>query len=46
MKPITLPIALFIVALLIAKFFFGIDIEDLFEGFLDFVGGILKGPGG
>ncbi len=45
MKPIALPIVLLLLALLIANLFFGVDVEALAEGFLDFLGDILDGPG-
>lgn len=46
MKKLFLPfIFLVAIALLVAKFFFNIDVEGLFEGFLDFLGELLDGPG-
>ncbi len=46
MKKIALPVIVFVVGLVIAKLFFGVDVEGLTEGFLDFLGNILKGSAG
>lgn len=44
MKKIIIPGIIFICGLAIAKYFFDVDIEALFEGFMDFVAGVLDGP--
>ena len=45
MKKYILPLGLFIAGLAIAHFFFGLDVEGLIEGTLDYLGDILNGPG-
>jgi len=45
MKKIILALCVFILGLAAAKVFFGVDVEGLFEGFFEFIGGILDGPG-
>jgi len=45
MKKIFLPVVLFIIGLVVANIYFGLDIEKLIEGFLDFITEILDGPG-
>ena len=45
MKKFILPLCLFIFGLAIAHFFFGVDVEGLAEGFIDFLSDILDGPG-
>jgi len=45
MKKIILALCVFILGLAAAKFFFGVDIEELGEGFLEFITEILNGPG-
>ncbi len=45
MKKIILALCIFILGLAAAKIFFGVDVEGLFEGFIDFISGILDGPG-
>lgn len=45
MKVIAWPIILVIIGMVIAQYFFDIDIERLFEGFVDFITTILDGPG-
>jgi hypothetical protein len=45
MKVIIWPVILFVAGLLIAHFFFGLNVERLLEGFGDFVAEILDGPG-
>ena len=45
MKKIILPLCVVILGLAVAKFFFGVDIKGLTEGFLDFLSDILDGPG-
>jgi len=44
MKKIILPLCVFILGLAVAKFFFGVDVEGLAEGFIDFLLDILDGP--
>jgi len=44
MKKILLPLVLFIIGLIVAKLFFGVDVEKLFEGFAEFLGDLLDGP--
>jgi len=45
MKKIILPLIIFILGLFVAKQFFGVDIEDLAEGFAKFLSDIFNGPG-
>lgn len=45
MKKFIFPLCVLILSLAAAKYFFGVDIEGLAEGFLDFLTGILDGPG-
>jgi hypothetical protein len=44
MKQLFLPLVIFCLGLAVAKLFFGIDIERLFEGFGSFLADILDGP--
>ena len=44
MKTIIFPVILFIIGLAVANIFFGVDVEGLAEGFLDFVVNLFKGP--
>jgi len=44
MKKFILPLCVSIIALAVAKYFFGVDVEGLAEGFLDFLLDILDGP--
>ena len=45
MKKIILPLCIVILGLAVAKFFFGVDVEGLTEGFIEFLTDILDGPG-
>ena len=45
MKKIILPLSAFIIGLAVAQYFFGVDVEGLAEGFIDFLADILDGPG-
>ncbi|MDH3454914.1 MAG: hypothetical protein OEL80_07170 [Desulfuromonadales bacterium] len=45
MKKIILPLCVSILGLAVAKFFFGVDVEGLADGFIDFLADILNGPG-
>lgn len=45
MKKIIPPLCVFILGLAVAKFFFGVDIEGLAEGCIDFLTDIFDGPG-
>lgn len=45
MKKIFLPILIFIIGLFVAQYFFGVDVEGLIEGFLEFLREIFDGPG-
>lgn len=45
MKHIVLPLAAIIVGLAAAEYLFGIDIERLFEGFIDFLAKLFGGSG-
>lgn len=45
MKKMTLPIIILIIAIAIAHFFFKVDVEGFFKGFIDFLGELLDGPG-
>lgn len=45
MKTIVWPLVLCIIGLAVAQFFFGVDIEELLEGFGSFIADILDGPG-
>lgn len=45
MKAILWPVILFVIGMLIAQFFFGVNVERLLEGFGDFIAEILDGPG-
>lgn len=45
MKKLVVPVALCAFGLFIAYYFFGIDIESLTKGFIDFIAEILDGPG-
>jgi hypothetical protein len=45
MKKIILPLCVSILGLAVAKFFFGVDVEGLADGFVDFLADILNGPG-
>jgi hypothetical protein len=44
MKKFVLPICIFIGGLAIAQFFFGLDIEGLIEGTIEYLGEIIDGP--
>jgi hypothetical protein len=44
MKKLILPLCVFIFGLAVAHFFFGVDVEGLAEGFIDFLSDILDGP--
>lgn len=44
MKKFILPLCVFILGMAIAKFFFGVDVEGLAEGFVDFLLDLLDGP--
>jgi len=46
MKKFLLPFSLFIVGLIVAQVFFGINIKEMFEGSCEFVVRILKGADG
>ena len=46
MKKIVLPIVIFVCGLVVAQFLFGVDIVGLTEGFIKFLGNILKGTAG
>ena len=41
----TFPIVIFIIAIAVAHFFFKVDVEGFFKGFIDFLGELLDGPG-
>ncbi len=43
MKKLVLPIMVFILGLVIAHYFFEVDVTELFEGFGNFIVNILKG---
>jgi len=45
MKKLIVPIIICVFALFIAYYFFGVDIEGLTEGTIDFLAEILDGPG-
>lgn len=45
MKKIIWALVVFGLGLAVAQFFFGVDIEGLTEGFIDFLSDILDGPG-
>ena len=45
MRKIILPLTIFILGLFVAKQFFGVDIEDLAEGYVKFLSDLFKGPG-
>lgn len=45
MKKIIIPVTIAACGLFIAYYFFGVDVEGLTEGFIDFLSGILDGPG-
>ena len=45
MKKIIFALIVFALGLAAAQFFFGVDIEGLTEGFIDFISDILDGPG-
>ena len=45
MKKFILPLVVAVLGLAVAKFFFGVDVEGLFEGFIDFLSDLLDGPG-
>lgn len=45
MKKIIWPIIIFILGLAAAQFFFGVDVEGLTDGFVDFLSDLLDGPG-
>ena len=44
MKKIIFPLCIFILGLAVAKFFFGVDVEGLAEGFVDFLANLFGGP--
>ena len=44
MKKLILPLCVFILGMAVAKFFFGVDVEGLAEGFIDFLSDLLDGP--
>ena len=45
MKKLVIPVCLFAGGLAIAHYFFGLDVEGLVEGTLDFLSELLDGPG-
>ena len=45
MKKLILPLCVVILVVAVAKFFFGVDVEGLTEGFIDFLSDLLDGPG-
>jgi len=45
MKKFMFPLIVFILGLAAAQYFFGVDIEGLAEGTIDFLAEILDGPG-
>jgi hypothetical protein len=45
MKKVILPLSVFIIGLAVANYFFGVDVEGLAEGFIDFLADLLDGPG-
>ena len=45
MKKLIVPIIICAFGLFIAYYFFGVDIEGLTEGFIDFLTDLLDGPG-
>ena len=44
MKKIIFPLCVFIAGLIVAKVFFGVDVEGLTEGFIDFLSGLFVDP--
>ena len=44
MKKYVIALAVFAVGLIIADYFFGLDIMELLDGFGEFIIGLLKGP--
>jgi len=44
LKKVILPLMVFILGLFIAKQFFGIDVEGLAEGFIDFLSNLFVKP--
>jgi fucose 4-O-acetylase-like acetyltransferase len=45
MKKLILPFIVFLIGLVIADYFFKIDVMEMIEGTGDFIMNILKGPG-
>ncbi len=45
MKKIIFPIGICVAGVFIASYFFGVDIEELTEGFIEFLMDLLDGPG-
>ena len=45
MKKYLVALTVFAAGLVIADYFFGVDVMELFEGFGDFLVNIFKGPG-
>lgn len=45
MKKIILALCIFVLGLVAAKVFFGVDVEGLFEGYFEFIADIFDGPG-
>ena len=45
MRKLVLPLSLFILGLVVAQVFFGVDVKGLSKGFLGFLADILGGPG-
>jgi hypothetical protein len=45
MKKLMVPVIVSAFALFIAYYFFGVDVEGLTEGFIDFLTDLLDGPG-
>lgn len=45
MKKFIVPIIIFACGLFIAYYFFGVDVEKLAEGFIEFLTDLLDGPG-
>jgi hypothetical protein len=45
MKKIIWALIIFVLGLAAAQYFFGVDVEGLTEGFIDFLSDLLDGPG-
>lgn len=45
MKKLIFPIVISAAGLFIASYFFGVDIKELAEGFIEFLTDLLDGPG-